>query len=98
MRKLADYTLLQFEKGNFSELANYHEIKDYEFSPGEMQRIQYNSGRLISGTPLQVKQQLTQLADAFETDEVMASCMTSTQDERLHSFELLAEIFELEKR
>ena len=98
MRKLADYTLLQFEKGNFRELVSYDEIKDYEFSPGERQRIHQNSGRLISGTPPQVKQQLTQLADEFEIDEIIASCMTGVQADRLHSFELLAEAFELVRR
>ena len=98
MRKLTDYTLLQFEKGNFSALAAYEEVKEYEFSPGELQRIHHNSGRLVSGTPLQVKQQLTRLADEFEIDEIIASCMTSAQQDRLHSFELLAEAFELKKR
>jgi luciferase family oxidoreductase group 1 len=98
MRKLADYTLLQFERGNFKELVSYDEIKDYEFSPGELQRIYQNSGRLVSGTPQQVKQQLTQLANEFEIDEIIASCMTSSQEDRLHSFELLAEAFELESR
>ena len=98
MRKLADYTLLQFEMGNFNALASDEDIKDYEFSPGEMQRIRHNIGRLISGTPQQVKQQLTQLANQFETDEIIASCMTSAQEDRLHSFELLAEAFELKKR
>lgn len=98
MRKLMDYTLLQFEKGNFRELISYDEIKDYEFSPGEIQRIHQNSGRLIFGTPEQVKQQLTQLANDFKIDEIVASCMTGVQEDRLHSFELLAEAFELEKR
>lgn len=97
MRKLSDYTLLQFEKGNFKELASYDDIKDYEFSPSELQRIHHNRGRLISGTPQQVKQQLTQLANEFEVDEIICSCMTAVQADRMRSFELLAEVFELEK-
>ena len=95
MRKLSDYTLLQFERGNFSELASYDEVKDYEFSPAELQRIEYNRGRIISGTPSQVKQQLTDLAHAFGTDEIICSCMTAEKADRLRSFELLAEAFDL---
>lgn len=95
MRKLSDYTLLQFERGNFSELATYDEVKNYVFSPTELQRIEYNSGRIISGTPSQVKQQLTDLANAFDTDEIICSCMTAEKADRLRSFELLAEVFGL---
>ena len=95
MRKLSDYTLLQFEKGNFKELASYDDVKDYQFSPTELARIQQNSGRLISGTPKQVKEQLTTLANEFEIDEIICSCMTAVQEDRMRSFELLAEVFEL---
>ena len=95
MRKLSDYTLLQFEKGNFKELASYDDVKDYRFSPAELARIQQNSGRLISGTPQQVKAQLTTLANEFEIDEIICSCITAVQEDRMRSFELLAEVFEL---
>ncbi|MBI1224369.1 MAG: MsnO8 family LLM class oxidoreductase [Bacteroidetes bacterium] len=95
MRKLSDYTLLQFERGNFSELANYEDIRDYAFSAAELQRIEFNSGRIISGTPSQVKQQLEALAAAFQVEEIICSCMTSEKADRLRSFELLAELFDL---
>jgi luciferase family oxidoreductase group 1 len=95
MRKLSDYTLLQFEKGNFKELASYDDIKDYEFSPAELQRIHSNRGRLISGTPESVKEQLTDLANEFDVDEIIMSCMTAVKADRLRSFELLADVFEL---
>jgi luciferase family oxidoreductase group 1 len=98
MRKLSDYTLLQFERGNFSELASYDDIKDYQFSPMELQRIHNNRGRLISGTPEGVKEQLTQLANDFGVDEIICSCMTAVREDRLRSFELLAEAFELKKK
>ena len=95
MRKLSDYTLLQFEKGNFSELASYDVVDNYTFSPAELARIQHNSGRLVSGTPQQVKKQLTSLANEFEIDEIICSCMTALPEDRMRSFELLAEVFEL---
>ena len=95
MRKLSDYVLLQFEQGRFEPMGSYDEIKDYQFTPGELERIQYNSGRIISGTQAQVKQQLTDLAHNFGLSEIMVSCMTYDPQDRVRSFELLAEAFEL---
>ena len=97
MRKLMDYRLLQFEKGNFDKPEPFETIKDYTFSPGELERIESNSGRVISGTPFSVKQQLLQLADEFDIDEIIVATMTGTVEDRKRSFELLAESFELKK-
>lgn len=95
LRKLSDYFLLQFERGRFEPMGPYEEIKDYQFSPQELERIQYNSGRIISGTKEQVKEQLTQLANDFDLEEIVVATMTYSQEDRLRSFELLAEAFEL---
>ena len=95
LRKLADYTLLQFEKGNFREMNRYEDIRDYVFSPAELERIRYNSGRIISGTPEDVRQQLFGLAKTMGADEIMATCMTHSQEDRIRSFALLAEAFQL---
>jgi luciferase family oxidoreductase group 1 len=93
MRKLMDYRLLQFEKGNFGKPGNYKSVKDYIFSPAELERIKYNSGRIVSGTQQQVKEQLLKIANDFDIDEIMAATMTDNFADRKHSFELLAEAF-----
>jgi luciferase family oxidoreductase group 1 len=98
MRKLMDYRLLQFEKGNFEKPGNYASISDYEFTPGELARIKNNSGRVVSGTPEDVKTQLLELAETFDLDEIIVATMTGSAEDRKRSFELLAEVFELEKR
>lgn len=95
MRKLSDYNLLQFERGRFEPLSSYEEIKDYQFSPMELERIKYNRGRIVSGTREQVKEQLAKLAREFDLDEIMVTTMTYSQQDRVRSFELLAEAFEL---
>ena len=95
LRKLMDYRLLQFEKGNFDKPGGYETVKDYVFSREELQRIKYNSGRIISGTPPQVKEQLLQLANEFEVEEIIVATMTGTAADRKESFELLAGAFEL---
>ncbi len=91
LRKLADYTLLQFEKGNFREMNRYEDIRDYVFSEQELERIQYNRGRIISGTKDQVRDQLISLASEMEVDEIMVTTMTHSQKDRYRSFELIAE-------
>lgn len=95
MRHFLDYILVQFEKGNFNKFGNYDMIKEYEFSLEDLERIRRNSGRVISGTQEQVKEQLTQLANYFGVDEIIVSTMADNTEDRLRSFELLAEAFEL---
>jgi luciferase family oxidoreductase group 1 len=95
LRKLADYTLLQFEKGNYREMSRYEDIRDYVFSDAELERIQFNQGRIVSGTPAQVRKQLDTLADEMDIDEIMITTMTHSQNDRFRSFELIAETFGL---
>jgi len=97
LRKLADYTLLQFEKGNYREMNSYEEIRDYVFSDYELERIYYNRGRIVSGTPKDVREQLESLAIELAVQEIMISTMTHSQKDRFRSFELIAEAFELSR-
>jgi luciferase family oxidoreductase group 1 len=95
MRKLQDYILLQFERGNFGPFPDFDDIRNYRFSAGELERLQYNSGRVISGTKEQVKEQLTKLANDFEVDEIIISTMGDSAASRKRSFELISDAFEL---
>jgi luciferase family oxidoreductase group 1 len=95
MRKFLDYVLLQFERGRFNDFGDYAAILRYAFSDLELERIRYNNGRVISGTPEQVRNQLAQLAAEFDVDEVIISTMAGSQADRRRSFELIAEAFEL---
>lgn len=98
LRKLSDLNLLKFEQGRFEPMSSYEEIADYVFSPEELLRINNNKGRIVSGTAEQVKTQLIALAEAFDVDEIIATTMTYSQQDRLRSFTLLAEAFGLEIR
>ena len=91
MRKNVDFILLQFDKGIFDKFPEQSYIQQYEFSPTELERIRQNSGRTISGTKEQVKEQLTKLAEEFDVDEIIVSTMTADKEDRMRSFELLAE-------
>ncbi len=95
MRHFLDYIFVQFEQGRFDKFGSYEDIKDYRFSLQELERIKLNSGRIISGTKENVKEQLTKLATEFDINEIMVSCMADKAADRKRSFELLAETFEL---
>jgi alkanesulfonate monooxygenase SsuD/methylene tetrahydromethanopterin reductase-like flavin-dependent oxidoreductase (luciferase family) len=60
-----------------------------------LQRIQYNSGRIVSGTPDEVRYQLESLATELGVEEVMITTMTHSHKDRIRSFELIADVFNL---
>lgn len=95
LRKSVEYQIIQMEKGIFEGISHYDLIKDYEFTPMELQRIAASQGRFVAGTPHQVKQQLTRLAEDFGVDEIIVVTWVARQEDRVRSLELLAEAFEL---
>lgn len=95
MRKMMDYILIEFEKGKSGPFPDPEIVKNYRFTPGELERLKYNSGRIISGTQDFVKEQLTKLANDFEVDEIVISTMTDSFETRKRSFELVSEAFNL---
>lgn len=95
MRKMMDYILVEFERGKFGPFPDAEAVKNYRFSAGELERIRYNSGRIISGTPEDVKEQLTSLANDFDVDEIIISTMADNAASRVKSFELISEAFSL---
>jgi luciferase family oxidoreductase group 1 len=95
MRKFMDYVLIQFEAGNFHNLADAATVANYTFTPSELERVYQNRGRIVSGTKEQVKEQLVHLANSFAVDEIVVSTMTPDAADRRRSFELLAEAFNL---
>lgn len=95
MRKFMDYVFIQFEAGNFHDFADYEAIQKYVFTQEEIKRINYNSGRIISGTADSVKAQLETLAEEFDVDEIIISTMAGNTADRKRSFELIAQAFEL---
>jgi luciferase family oxidoreductase group 1 len=95
LRKMMNYILIEFEKGKSGPFPDPEIVKNYRFTPGELDRLKYNSGRIISGTQQDVKEQLTKLANDFDVDEILISTMTDSFESRKRSFELVAEAFNL---
>ncbi|WP_165041670.1 LLM class flavin-dependent oxidoreductase [Dysgonomonas sp. ZJ709] len=92
---LMDYRFIQLETGGSLAPITYDEIKDISYSNYEKQRIEVNRRRTISGTPEQVKPKIEALAAHYGVDEVMLVTYTETIEDKMHSYELFAEMFGL---
>lgn len=90
MRKFIDFVHLQFERGNFNNFGDYESIRKYQFSSVELDRLASNKGRVISGTPDAIREQLSELAKEFDTEEIMVTVMSDMPEARQKSFRLMA--------
>lgn len=95
LRFATEYQLLQFEKGIFNGYPPFEEIKGTVFNDVELERIKYNRQRMVWGTPVDIKRKLEALADAYAVDEIIIVTITHEFADRLRSYELLAEAFDL---
>jgi luciferase family oxidoreductase group 1 len=82
------------EQNSFPSLET---VNNYPFTAMEMEQIRQRRSFSIVGTPDQVKDKITAMAERYEADEVIiASAIHSFQD-RLRSFSLIAEAFNLKQ-
>ena len=92
---MIDYRFLQYETRGRVDPFDYDDIKTVDYSLAEEARIQYNRQRMIMGSAEEVKKQLLAYADQYEVDELMLVNVGTEFEERLESYRLLAEVFEL---
>jgi luciferase family oxidoreductase group 1 len=95
LRAAMDLQLLRFGKGERGPFPTTTEVRQYQFSPDDQAHLTHNQARVVSGTPEQVREQLTQIAADYDVDEIVAVTITADFGDRLRSYELLAEAFEL---
>jgi luciferase family oxidoreductase group 1 len=89
---VTDYRFVQLEKGRFDPVS-FDEVKDVVYTSYEQQRIEANRPRFIMGTPQQVREQLLRLSEEYQADEIMVANIALSFEDRLRSYELLAEMF-----
>lgn len=90
-----DYRLLHIERGRDMPLPSSEEIAEMEYMPDEQLRINFNRGRMICGTPAQMRQQIEQLTAAYGVDEIVLCTIAENAEHRINSFKLLAKEFGL---
>jgi luciferase family oxidoreductase group 1 len=87
--------MLRIEQGRRGAYPTAEEARQYQFTEEEQARRAYNRQRFVSGTPAQVKERLTALAESYSVDELIIVTITASFEDRLRSYELLADAFEL---
>ncbi|MCW3118196.1 MAG: class flavin-dependent oxidoreductase [Chitinophagaceae bacterium] len=97
-KAMMNYRFLSFENGNYNKVFSYEDIKDYEYSAAEKQRLAYHRNRFKAGTPDVIEKELTTLAETFDTDEIVIATFADKKEDRLHSYELLATLMDAKKR
>lgn len=97
VQAVMDYRLLSILRGQTNEAPSYESIKDYRYSSEELRHVQYNRQRMIIGTPDTMKEKIDLLARQFAVDEIVVATFADSAEDRLRSYALLAEIFELNK-
>ena len=74
---------------------SYESVRDFEYNEDEWERVLYNRQRTIVGTPDVVKAKILKMAKDFNTDEIVMSTFADSFEDRLRSYEILAESFAL---
>ncbi len=95
LQAVMDLLMLRIEKGIRAGVPPYEDAVAQEYTEAELARIQYNRQRMVAGTPEQVKLKLTQMAAEYDVDELVIVTITYDFADRLRSYELLAQAFEL---
>ncbi|WP_070119717.1 LLM class flavin-dependent oxidoreductase [Bacillus marinisedimentorum] len=91
-----DLALLLIEQGKSKNgFPPPEEALSYTYSPFERERVRENRNRMVVGDAAQVKQQLEELAKAYGTEEIIINTITYPFEERIRSYELLADAFSL---
>jgi luciferase family oxidoreductase group 1 len=96
-KAIMDYRFIQFEKGMGILPLGYDDVKNAEYTLPEQDRIRYNRQRVVAGTPAMVKERLSNLAESYGVDEIIAVTIAEDFNDRLQSYKLLAELFNLQK-
>lgn len=93
-----DKWLLNVGKGADTKVPSIDEVKRKGFSEADMKEVEKNRKRAVIGTPDKVKAELERLSDVYQTDEMMIITNIYDFEAKVHSYRLLAEVFDLEAR
>jgi luciferase family oxidoreductase group 1 len=90
-----DLNYVRRSKGEYLPLASPEEAAAYDYSPIDLARIEQNRARVFTGAPKTLLARLAPLLEATQADEVMVTTMIYDHAARRHSYELLAQAFQL---
>ena len=96
VQAVMDYRLLSILKGKMDEAPSYESVRSYRYTSEELRHVQFNRRRMIIGTPDVVREKMLALSRDFMVDEIVVATFADTAEDRLGSYSLLAEIFNLD--
>ncbi|WP_082686349.1 LLM class flavin-dependent oxidoreductase [Bacillus coahuilensis] len=86
-----DLSILMLEQGMKSTgTPSPEQAAAYNYSTYELLRIKENRKRMVVGSPSSVRQQLEELSQAYQAEEIMLVTITYSFEDKLKSFELIA--------
>ncbi|MBV7529112.1 LLM class flavin-dependent oxidoreductase [Chitinophaga sp. sic0106] len=88
-----DFRMLWIETGARGEYPTYEEILEIEYTPAHLARIEYNRKRMLYGTPDQMKAKLLQIAEDYDTDEIILSTFADDFEAVKNSVTICANLF-----
>ncbi len=94
-KAVMDHRFIQLERGGGISALGYEDVKDMQYTLNEQDRIRYNRQRVVAGNPKMVKERLSALAESYGVDEIMAVTIAEDFDDRLKSYKLLADLFDI---
>jgi len=92
---LMEFRFNQLEQGKGILPVTYDDIKDIDYNVYELERMIHHRKRMITGKPAEIKQKLIKLANDYDVDEIIAVTIAEDFDDRLKSYQYLAEQFGL---
>ena len=93
--RLRELTRMRRDRGLRGPPPTLEDAANYPFGDDDLQRMRGKRSRQIVGTPSVVRQGIEELATESGADEVIVLTITPTFEDRLASYELLADAFGL---
>jgi luciferase family oxidoreductase group 1 len=90
------YAFFSLQTGRSGPLRSPEEVKSYDLTAVERAQMNAIRGRHFVGSPETVRAQLLPLIEESDADELMVLSMIHNHEARLHSYDLLAEMFEVQ--
>ena len=90
-----DLAWLRLYAGRPAPFPSPEEARAYPYTPAERAQVEATRARMILGDPDAVRAQICRLVGQTGADEVMVNTIVHSHADRVHSYELLAEAFEL---
>ena len=86
--------IVRLRSGRPGRYPSPEEAAAYQYSPWEEEIARSWSATHVVGDPHQVRRQLLELADRTRADELMLTTMVHSHQERVRSYELVADVFD----